>query len=114
MRATNAGRNQAIARYVPDGVQGGLLQLRGEEPHLDTGELHDIIVGELARLGTNRLSVHEREVAFLARLHMDNVIALRPACNGCNLDARSAKRGQRLGQLELTARECATQYLQLR
>ena len=36
------------------------------EAHLDAGELHDVIVGKLPGLRTDRLAIDQREVAFLA------------------------------------------------
>src|SRR5271168_767662 len=78
-----------------------------EEPHFHARQLHDVVVVQTPGLRSDRDAVDLRIVIFLAAVHVHDEIAFGAPRDGRDLNARTPERGKRLGQFELTARECA-------
>ena len=58
-----------------------------EEAHFHARQLHDIVVAESARLGTDGLAIDEREVTLFTGLNMNDEIAFSAASYSSNLNA---------------------------
>ena len=84
-----------------------------EEPHLHARQLDHVVVDQAAGLGADRRAIDQRIVVGPVGLDVHDVEAVGAARDGGDLHARAAQRGQRLGQLQLAAGECAGQHLQL-
>src|SRR3954447_16401566 len=79
-----------------------------EELHFDAGELNHVVVLERVRRGADLVAVHRRA---LVALDVGDEVTLRAAGKHCYLNARLAKRSQRLGELELLAGVAAREKL---
>ncbi len=62
-----------------------------EKAHFHARQLHDIIVAESVRLGTDGLAIDEREVTLFTGLNMNDVVAFSAACDSSNLNARATQ-----------------------
>lgn len=82
-----------------------------KETHLHTGKLQNIVVGELASLWADRLTIHEWVVALLSTFDVNDIIAFGPSRNGGNLYTWATQCGQCFGQFQIPSGKGAAQDL---